>query len=343
MRTLHDRPICLSLLSSALLLSACGGGGGGGGGNGAIDPAPTRTPLAITSSNYQTVAAQAVGTGSYLMDAGAGNVLGVDAQALPQPLRIARDQALQLPALFAQGQGPMVVGATSTVNQPCSMGGSIEITVTDANNNQSFDAGDGMTLKAMACRQAEGTLDGSMEYALKAGSGTFGSSQYSATLGVKLNNLRVTSSVGTQTGHGEFQMTIAATGAGAATLTMSIPTFITSGTVSGSSYQSSLSGFYLSVSTTPVGFGYRSTLSFGGTINSTALESRDVTISTPVALVQEPSRLHPSSGQVMAKGANGSQVRVTAQADGKALVELDANGDNVFETSTLKTWAELRG
>lgn len=334
-------PSCLSVLTMSLLLSACGGGGGGS--NGSVDPSPAAAPLAITSSNYQTVAAQAVGSGSFLMDAGAGSVLGADAQTLPQPLLIARDEALRLATRFAQGQGAVLVGALTTVVQPCSLGGSIEVTVNDANNNQNLDSGDSMSLKAQACRESTGTLDGSMDYAVKAISGTFGSSQYSATLGVKLNNLRVSTAAGTQSGQGEFQMTIGVTGVSTATVSMTIPSFVTSGTAGGTSFQSTLRDFSMNVSTSPLGFGYRSTLTFGGKMSSTALESRDITVSTPVALLQDSTKAYPGSGQILVQGANGSQVRITAQSDGKALVELDANGDNVFETSTLKSWADLRG
>jgi len=333
-------PTGFSLLTTALLLSACGGGGGGG----SPEPQPTRQPLAITSVNYQTVAAQSVGAGSYMMDAGAGSVLGVDAQALPQPLWVAQHEALGLAARFIRAQGTSVVlGATTTVVQACSQGGSIEVTINDANSSQALDAGDSMSLKATACREQNVTLDGAMDYTMKAVSGTFGSTVYSATVAVKLSNLRVSSSTGTVSGQGEFQMTISATGSSSTSVAMSIPSFVTSGTASGSSFQSTITGFSLNVSTAPNGVGYRSTTTFGGTLNSTALESRDITVSTPVALVQDSTRGYPSSGQVLAKGATGSQVRVTAQGDGKALVELDANGDNVFETSTQKNWADLKG
>ncbi|MBB2485757.1 hypothetical protein H5407_11055 [Mitsuaria sp. WAJ17] len=340
MNTHRVLPSSLSLLTTALLLSACGGGGGSAG----PDVQPLRQPLAITSSNYQMAAAQGVGAGTYMMSAGAGNVLGVDAQALPQPLWIAQQQAQRLAERFKQAQGTAVVlGATTTVMQNCRLGGSVEVTVNDANGNQILDSGDSMAIKASGCRESEGTLDGTMDYALKSVTGSFGSSQYSATIAVKLGNLRVANAGGTMTGQGEFQMTVAATGVGSTSVAMSIPSFSTSGTAAGSSFQSTITGFNLNVSTTPSGSGYRSTLTYGGTVNSTALESRDITVSTPVALVKESSLSYPSSGQVLVKGAGGSQVRVTVQGGGKALVELDANGDNVFETSITKNWADLQG
>ena len=335
-------PSGLSLVSTALLLSACGGGGGGGGA--VTEPLPARQPLAITSSNYQTVAAQSVGTGSYMKDAGTSTVLGVEAQALPQPLWLAQREALRLAARFSQAQGTVVVqGATRTVVQPCSLGGSIEVTLVDANGNQNLDAGDSMSLKASACRDTDGTLDGTMDYSLKTVSGTFGADQYSATVSAKLTNLRVTSSAGSISGQGEFQMTITATAANTTSVALTIPSLVTSGTGASGSFQTTLTSFSLSVNTVPSGAGYRSTLSFGGTVNSTVLESRDITLSTPVALVQESIGSYPTSGQILAKGANGSQVRVTAQPEGKALVELDANGDNAFETSTTKNWTDLKG
>lgn len=328
--------IALTALTAALL-SACGGGGGGGSGPDPVQPLPA---LAITSANYQAVAAQSVAAGAYLTNAGAGSVLGVDAQSAPQPLMIARREALRLGARLAQAQGGMVTGAVTVLVQPCSMGGSMEISLNDANGNQALDAGDAMSLKATGCREADGTLDGQMDFAFKSVNGSFGSDHYSATVSMKLSNLRATTATSSTLGQGEFQMTISATGVNTTAVSMSIPSFKTSGSVAGTAFQTSLTNFTLNVNTAPVGFIVRETLTFGGTLNSSALESRDITVSTPVAIVQDSNLDYPSSGQVLSKGANGSQVRVTAQGI-KALIELDANGDNVFETSVQKNWTDL--
>lgn len=328
--------IALSTLTAALL-SACGGGGGSSG----PDPVQPLPMLAITSANYQTVAAQSVAAGAYLTNAGAGSVLGVDAQAAPQPLMIARREALRLGARLAQAQGGMVTGAVTVLVQPCSLGGSMEISLNDANGNQALDAGDAMSLKATGCREADGTLDGQMDFAIKSVSGTFGSDQYSATVSVKLSNLRATNASSSTTGQGEFQMTISATGVDATAVSMTIPSFKTSGSVAGTAFQTTLTAFSLNVSTAPVGFIVRQTLNFGGTINSSVLEGRDITVSTTVPVIQDSNLDYPSSGQLLSKGANGSQVRVTAQGGSKALIELDANGDNVFETSVQKNWIDL--
>lgn len=339
-RHTFSRPAPAAILVTTLtaaLLSACGGGGGSSG-PAPVEPLPA---LTITTANYQTVAAQSVAAGAYLTNAGAGSVLGVDAQSAPQPLMIARREALRLGARLAQAQGSMVTGAVTVVVQPCSMGGSMEISLNDANGNQALDAGDSMSLKATGCHEADGTMDGQMDFSLKSVTGTFGSDFYSATVSVKLTNLRTVTASSSTIGQGEFQMTISATGANATAVSMSIPSFKTSGSVAGTAFQTTLSGYSLNVSTAPVGFIVRQTLTFGGTLNSSVLEGRDITVSTPVAIVQDSNLDYPSSGQVLAKGANGSQVRVTAQGGSKALIELDANGDNVFETSIQKNWIDL--
>jgi len=49
---------------------------------------------------------------------------------------------------------------------------------------------------------------------------------------------------------------------------------------------------------------------------------------------------HPQTGVLMLRGANGSRIRVTLQIE-DILVELDADGDGVYEASEIITWDDL--
>ena len=84
---------------STLLLAACGGGGGGS--ESSTPPVQTATALAVSASNYTTVAQQSVSSSLYLLDS-AESVLGAQSAGLNAPLRYALAQTERLAAWFAQ-------------------------------------------------------------------------------------------------------------------------------------------------------------------------------------------------------------------------------------------------
>ncbi len=49
----------------------------------------------------------------------------------------------------------------------------------------------------------------------------------------------------------------------------------------------------------------------------------------------------PSSGQILVSAALGGKVRITALTGGSAYIELDADGDGTYETSTTVPWSGL--
>ena len=67
--------------------------------------------------------------------------------------------------------------------------------------------------------------------------------------------------------------------------------------------------------------------------------------STPQELVGLSTEPYPRMGQMLLTGVSNSKLRLTIQGsgqpDGVVLVELDANGDDVYESSENYTWAEL--
>ncbi|MHC4956684.1 MAG: hypothetical protein ACYTGZ_22830 [Planctomycetota bacterium] len=75
--------------------------------------------------------------------------------------------------------------------------------------------------------------------------------------------------------------------------------------------------------------GYMREDSFGGTIYFAT--------TTPLAGSGDD---HPESGVLILRGAGGSRIRITLSGE-NILIELDADGDGVYEDSETTTWSEL--
>lgn len=322
--------------ASSLFLVACGGGGGSEPGPG---PGPAPTALAITSSNYQSVAQQSLSSSQYLLGS-AGLVTGADAGASPAPLALAMQQISKLPMWFKAGV-PLVVGATTSQSTPCAGGGRIDAVVTDANNNGKLDAGDGMAMTAFACKEDGMSMDGKMEITVTSASGDFGSTSFAAGLDMRLTGFTATTSTGKAIGDGLIRVSMNAQGANKMSLSMEVPSFSVSGRAGSTDFQQKLENFALTLQTTPQGLAYQSTTTVRGTLTSSSLENKPITIETPVALLQSSRSVSPTAGQVLVRGAAGSQLRMTVQGDGRVLLELDADGNGQFETSSVKSWSEL--
>jgi hypothetical protein len=89
--------------------------------------------------------------------------------------------------------------------------------------------------------------------------------------------------------------------------------------------------------------GYQTRYSINGLMNyaknGTGIGAGNYTTTTPFQTNSYGA--YPSSGQVIFEGKSG-KIRVTAQSDAtNVLVELDANGDNIYESSKTMTWAQL--
>ena len=78
----------------------------------------------------------------------------------------------------------------------------------------------------------------------------------------------------------------------------------------------------------------------GGTVDST-LVGGTVTWQTAAPGLSGAAGQWPSSGSLFITGASGSNVLVTALGPVLARVDVDANGDAVFEASFVRTWNSL--
>jgi len=87
------------------------------------------------------------------------------------------------------------------------------------------------------------------------------------------------------------------------------------------------------------------TVTFNYAVSSTALNG-SVTVSTSTPFQMLTSARHPYTGVVVATGKNNSKVRLTVlgsdpTAPGQVQIEVDADGDNTYESTTLYSWSTL--
>jgi hypothetical protein len=324
-------------LGVALGLAGCGGGGGDAG-------APMNTPqgngLAISASNYTAVAQSAVSSMGFLGDT-SGLVTGAEVASKPQFLPLVVDQAKRGLARL-QGGGAVLSGVQTSEVVPCSQGGTLTLVINDVGNNGSLDAGDGLTIDASACIEQGVKIQGRIALQVQALTGVYDSSNYSATVQMTLTAFVATTGSDTAQGDGTITVTLARTPAGVTDIVLDVPTLTLSGTEAGQSYSTKLTGVHMALRNETVSGAARTSLTYTGTLTSSAFGNRDVLISTPQTLVVQGSDAFPSSGQLMVSGSSGSKIRLTAMNKTQVKLELDADGDGAYETQATKTWLELQ-
>lgn len=334
---LAGRAPLVSVLALAVL-TACGGGGDS-------TPEPTPTPpvpekaLALTASNYQAAAEQALRAGSYLMESG-DLLSGAQAGAQPSAIKAA---VKQLPMLLSQFKRPaLLAGAVINDSEPCSGGGRVDTSFNDANNNSQPDEGESVVMVANACKEDGVVTSGRIEVNLTKLSGVFDSNNYSAAITMKLDNFSVTSPAGSATGQGELKVSMAATSATQSSLQIEAASFSSSGRLGALEYQQTMSNFFISISSSLQANGESiDTATLRGTLSSSALDGKTISIETPIALTISSALGYPTAGKLVIKGAANSVAQMTVQPNGRVLIELDADGNGSFENSVTKAWSEL--
>lgn len=318
-------------------LAACGGGGGS---SSAEDTPLPSGLLSVSADNYQAVAQSAVSSALFLGDAGE-LVSGADAAPSPRLLRQAVQRARQgLSA--ASGRPALLTGVEVRDTLPCTQGGSIAMTLNDANNNGNIDAGDSLTLDMQACREEGALLQGRLVLAMQTLTGVFDSNNFSATLTMTMTGFSVSTGNDAAQGDGALSLSISQTPAGVGELTLSTPRLVMSGRVAGQNYATTITDTRLTLRDETVGGTPRSSISYASTLASSQFGNRQVVITTPQAFVIVGSDSYPSSGQLLARGQGNSAVRITALNATQVRLELDAGGDGSYETQVTKAWVELQ-
>ncbi|BDT66332.1 hypothetical protein os1_04910 [Comamonadaceae bacterium OS-1] len=327
-----------SLTLAALV--ACGGGGGGGnsgaaagGGSVVVDAPAVVTPLALTSSNYLAasqevlVATDAVQTSSVL-------VTGVQTANPRAGFQFTQAQLAKLPA-WVRDAPATVTGAIVSRSVACTHSGSLAISVQDQGQLNVLDKGDVIAVTANNCNEDGSFITGTFSMAV-----TAATSASIYTVNTTFSNLTTVSAAVTTILNGGVTMglNVSSNTEYTATLQSNPSLAFTSTNFGGSPFSSTLSNFNATVH----GYsGYVATSIDSCSLVNSNLGTLPVTCSTPQAFTRVAVDDYPSVGQMLIKGANGSKVRVTAQNYQTVLIELDANGDDIYELAVSKLWGDL--
>jgi len=152
-----------------------------------------------------------------------------------------------------------------------------------------------------------------------------------------LQNLTMVFGTGSETANGSFPLGLDVPGYDASHSIMKVPSMTTTAVYDGQSVTRILTNYAISASEV-LG---ASTLAASGMVTTSVLHANPLTVATPVTFNSVANEDYPSSGQMLLRAALGGKVRVTALAGGSALIELDANDDEVYETATTLPWSEL--
>ena len=330
--------LALTLVAASTILVACGGGGG--------DDSPSpNTPLAatqapITSANYVAVTQEALSSNAFLLDA-TSLVVGAQVSDSSTLIRFGQSQLSKTPGRIANAS-VQAVGATQTFTEQCAGGGTLTIVDNDRNGNQQADAGDSVSLTANNCSFDGEVLNGQLSVTLNSATGNF-ESGYPYTLSgvLSFQNLTAQSATTRVVANGSMTMTVDARSDFNQSVALAIDSFAVSRTYAGVTSSQTLTKYNTSLKVSPTGSGADWTSSVRGILTSSTIDSKSVSIDTPLSFVRSGNQAYPASGQAIILGAAGSKVQVTAISSTTVKIDLDADGNGTYETSVNKVWSEI--
>lgn len=318
------------ILASAALLSACGGGGDGGGVTSAGPAAP------ISAANQEAVAQDALGTSFQLLDSAAQSPLVAavvtDERAL---MRRARAEMAKLPTYIANAP-KAVAGAVFSEQANCTSGGTVVVTANDADNNSVLSQGDSLAIAFNSCGEGAETLNGTLAFSVGPVSGTVGVYPYSGEITMSFGNLTLSGAGYSFHANGSVTLQTAVNGVNAISEGVSAPSLTMSATYAGVTRSRSLNGYIAVHDRTPdATYTYLDAYTGGGMVTgSNTLASVSATFTTPIPFVRRAADLYPYVGQMVLTGMNNSKLRITAEDNDSVMLEVDADGDGAYESST---------
>ena len=279
-------------MAACAALAACGGGGSdsgssGGGGSG--------TPVALSASNYEVAANEAVATSLGVTDlAGQANIVtGASVSTQPNWAKIGWQQWLA--ARAAWNGTPTLAGASSSTTISCSGGGNLVVSANDANNNGTFDSGDSLSVTANSCVESGVTVSGSFSASLTSNpTGDPSGCVYGVALAFTFQSFTATDSTGVATANGQFALSSNRTACSTGTDSISASTFAETFTAAGATRSRSLIDYSATIAFTPT----QSTTTLAGTITSTALNGGSLTITPPTPACGKVSVLYARTNGV---------------------------------------------
>ena len=300
------------ILSATLLLMACGGGGGGG--QDEVVYSGLTTPAAVDDTNATTLTEGIIG-GSQT-----GTAFGVvseadEARARPTILDVARIISNSVTQLDLTAPSAHLPGAivTDSGSEACLDGGSLSYDLRIDDVTFEFSG----TFNYNDCAEGDTTLDGRAS-----ASGSLGGA--SEEFNLSFDPLTVASGAESYTMAGSIN--ISAVGSSA---TISMNVRLKNNNTGSVEWLNNLS---ISV-TDSISFVQ---MSVSGRYYHPQHGYVDIVTNTPFQIGSADQ--WPSTGQMTITGASGSKARVTAFSNTQYTLEVDADGDDVYELTTTEDW-----
>jgi hypothetical protein len=289
------------------------------------------TPL--SAANYVVAAREAISPASFLFDT-SGLILGAKVSPANAIMRFSQAQLAQIPGWFSSAPSQFT-GVTQTEVEQCPGGGSLTITVVDINGNDQADPGDSVSITASDCLWDGAWVNGVIGFVVDASSGLIGVPPYELMASVTLNNLSVQYGDAVDTASGNFSVHANMISETSGTNSINVAQLSMSSMYGAASLSRTLTNYALSETVD----GLSSTVNLTGSVATSAISANTLSVQTvsPVTIIGEAD---PSSGQMLVGAALGGKIRITALTGG-AYIELDADGDGTYETSTTVPWGEL--
>ena len=341
----HAPRAALGAVAAATLLAlgACGGGGSSSDGASADqNPRGPEQAPAVTAENVEDQAALAYQAASSVYNSHLGGGLTGGASdgyvgAWPAVnVTLDRLQGMPFQNGLARARSAIAVTPFTTRTEPCTDGGSLTLALSDVDGDGVTSTGDSMRLDFAECSEDGVVTSGAIE----------------------VSGIGSTENAEGFTISGDYRLisvSSRALAAGTAPVVLDGDMRIQARYSTGAqpSIESTLSGSRLSSATsgrpTAVLTDYRATVivvsgsdqyrySFDGQVSDG--EHAALTLTTPTPMVGQGGD-HPSSGSLVATGADGSALRISARSSTTVEIGLDAQGDGQFEQTFTRSWSQL--
>lgn len=325
----------------AVLLTACGGGGGGGGTAGQ-GPAPSGPQaVVITEANAKPLAANALDAAQNTNATGSGSALPVAVQVNPSTGGSSSVQLIAQSVRLAANSfsaAALPTGVTVSQTVACTFGGTETISGHVA-SSAGLTQGDLLSVNFNNCSEESGTsLNGQISMTIVSGSAT--TVPFHVVISTTTTNLSVTDNGVTVVVNGSVTLDLSATTT-SETIVATGASLSSRETVSGVTHTTTLRNF--TQTQTISGSLFTGSLSATVETDSSRLGGTTVsyTITTPTPIVWSETTGTPTAGVIKVVGANNAGLLFTINGDGTVTIQLDANGDGVYEKTITSTTTEL--
>lgn len=317
------------------VLTACDGGSGFTGTSTPPPPPPGPGPDPVGLDPTNAKQATRVAFGASLQSIGLGDMVGAGGIASSPAGGLQKPQVEQsISGLVVQAAQKIAIGP---ITEPCLVSGTMTISG-ELETGLPYTVGDTINIDAASCDDGlDEVVNGRMEITVTAYTGDilFGPT-YSLEMSVLLIDFEVATPLDTIVSNGDATVLVDTTGD---------PLFVMS--ISGNSLtnQSMASSetitSYLNSQTvdTSVVLAEPYTLAASGTVASSQLPTT-ISYTTPVTF-QGAGAAYPYAGEMLLTGAAGGAVKLVALDEINVRIDIDADGDDVFESSEQTTWSDI--